>query len=55
MPINGLQTANQNETFQPESWVIEFAFTLFSQAFEDRHFRKSEGPLLALSRIADQP
>ena len=37
-PSNGLETANQKETFQSE--VVEFIFTLFSQAFEDRHFRK---------------
>jgi hypothetical protein len=35
-PSNGLETANQKETFQSE--VVEFIFTLFSQAFEDRHF-----------------
>ena len=37
-PSNGLETANQKETFQSE--VVEFIFTLFSQAFEDRHFTK---------------
>jgi hypothetical protein len=37
-PSNGLDTANQKETFQSE--VVEFIFTLFSQAFEDRHFTK---------------
>ena len=41
-PSNGLDTANQKETFQPEFSVVEFAFTLFSQAFEDRHFKKRE-------------
>ena len=41
-PSNGLETANQKETFQPESWAIAFVFTLFSQAFEDRHFTKHE-------------
>src|SRR5215471_1031922 len=35
IPINGLETANQKETFQPASAVIEFVFTLFSQAFDD--------------------
>jgi hypothetical protein len=34
--------ANQKETSQPDSWAITFVFTLFSQAFEDRHFRKRE-------------
>src|SRR5438477_6093639 len=37
-PSNGLETANQKETFQSE--VVEFIFTLFSQAFEDGHFTK---------------
>src|SRR5437763_11976259 len=39
-PSNGLETANQKETFQSE--VVEFIFTLFSQAFEDGHFTKRE-------------
>jgi hypothetical protein len=39
-PSNGLETANQKETFQSE--VVEFVFTLFSQAFEDGHFTKRE-------------
>ena len=25
-PSNGLETANQKETFQPESWAVEFVF-----------------------------
>jgi hypothetical protein len=37
-PINGLDTANQNETRQPDPWAIAFVFMPFSQAFEDRHF-----------------
>jgi hypothetical protein len=41
-PINGLETANQKETRQPESWTIAFVFMLFSQAFEDRRFTKCE-------------
>lgn len=41
-PINGLVTANQNETSQPVSWAVECVFTLFSQAPFDRHFRKCE-------------
>ena len=40
-PSNGLKMANQNETFQPDSGVIEFAFILFSQAFEDRNFTRA--------------
>ena len=28
-PSNGLETANQKETFQPESWAIAFVFMLF--------------------------
>jgi hypothetical protein len=39
-PSNGLQIANQKETFQSE--VVEFIFTLFSQAFEDGHFTECE-------------
>jgi hypothetical protein len=42
-PRNGLETANQKETSQPEPSEVEFVFTLFSQAFEDRYFRKSSG------------
>jgi len=42
MPIKGLSTANQKETFQRESLVLGVLFMLFSQAFEDRHFRKRE-------------
>jgi hypothetical protein len=41
-PSNGLETANQNETFQPEPWALGFVFTLFSQASEDRHFTERE-------------
>jgi hypothetical protein len=41
-PSNGLVSANQKETFQPDSWVIELVFTLFSQAFEDRDFTMRE-------------
>ena len=33
---------NQKETSQPESSAIAFIFTLFSQAFEDRHFTERE-------------
>jgi len=41
-PSNGLEMANQKETFQSEPWALGFVFTLFSQAFEDLHFRKVE-------------
>jgi hypothetical protein len=41
-PSNGLETANQKETFQPESCAIRFVFTLFYQAFEQGHFTKCE-------------
>jgi len=37
-PSNGLEMANQKQTFQPESVAVEFVFTLFSQAFEERNF-----------------
>jgi len=50
-PSNGLETANQKETFQSE--VVEFIFTLFSQAFEDGHFRKSEIFLCPVSKGKD--
>ena len=42
IPSNGLETANQKETFQPASRLIEFVFTLFSQAFDDWHFTERE-------------
>jgi len=45
-PINGLETANQKETRQPESWAIAFVFMLFSQASEGRHFRECESNAL---------
>jgi len=41
-PTNGLEMANQKEKSQPGSWAIAFVFTLFSQAFEDRHLTKHE-------------
>jgi hypothetical protein len=41
-PSNGLEMANQKQTSQPESSAIAFIFTLFSQAFEDRHFTERE-------------
>jgi len=50
-PSNGLETANQKETFQS---AVEFVFTLFSQAFEDRHFTKREisfGTLMSVRAI----
>jgi len=53
-PNNGLETANQKETFHPESWAIEFVFMLLSQAFEDRHFTKREisfGTLMSIRAI----
>jgi hypothetical protein len=28
-PSNGLERANQNETFQPEPWALGFVFILF--------------------------
>jgi hypothetical protein len=37
-PSNGLEMANQKETRHPDSSAVGFVFTLFSQAFEDRHF-----------------
>jgi hypothetical protein len=52
-PSNGLDTANQKETSQPESFAVLIVFTLFSQAFEDRHFRKSEIFLSPVSKGKD--
>jgi len=40
-PSNGLETANQKEKSQPESWAIGFVFMELSKAFEDRHFTKT--------------
>jgi hypothetical protein len=52
-PSNGLERANQNETFQPEPWALGFVFILFSQAFEDRHLKKSEIFLSLVSKGKD--
>ena len=41
-PIKGLSTANQKETFQPESLALGFLFMLFSQADKHRYFTKRE-------------
>jgi hypothetical protein len=40
--INGQRTTNQKEMFQSEFLGVGFLFMSFSQAFEDRHFRKFE-------------
>src|SRR5262249_51049708 len=40
--INGLSTANQKAMFQSEFSGVGLLFMLFSQASEDRHFRKCE-------------
>jgi hypothetical protein len=42
IPSNGLETANQKEIFQPESWAMAFVFMLFSQVFEGRDFTERE-------------
>jgi hypothetical protein len=42
IPSNGLERANQKETSQPEPFAVLLVFTLFSQAFEDRHFTEHE-------------
>jgi hypothetical protein len=47
-PSNGLDTANQKEASQPESWAVRFVFTLLSQASEDRHFKILRVPAPAL-------
>jgi hypothetical protein len=40
--INGQSTTNQKEIFQSEFLRAAFLFIPLSQAFEDRHFKKSE-------------
>jgi hypothetical protein len=50
-PSNGLDTANQKETSQPESWALGFVFMLFSQAFEDRHFTEREISFETLNEV----
>jgi hypothetical protein len=37
--------------FQPESCAIRFVFTLFSQAFEDRHFTEREISFETLNEV----
>src|SRR5882724_1882918 len=46
--INGHSTTNQKEILQSEFLGVGFLFMHFSQAFEDRHFRKFEIFLLML-------
>lgn len=41
-PSNGLDTATQKKTSQPESLAVLFVFTLCSQAFEQRNFANGE-------------
>ena len=48
-PSNGLETANQKETFQSE--VVEFIFTLFSKALEDGHFTEREISFETLNEV----
>jgi hypothetical protein len=52
-PSNGLDTANQKETAQPESLVVAFVFTLSPQAFEDRHFTKREISFETLTKLGE--
>jgi hypothetical protein len=40
--ISGHRTTSQKEIFQSEFLRVGFLFMHFSQAFEDRHFRKRE-------------
>jgi len=40
--ISGHRTTTQKEIFQSEFLGVRFLFMHFSQAFEDRHFRKCE-------------
>src|SRR6266496_6208349 len=46
--INGHSTTNQKEILQSEFLGVGFLFMHFSQAFEDRYFRKFEIFLLML-------
>jgi hypothetical protein len=46
--INGHSTTNQKEILQSEFLGVGFLFMHFSQAFEDRHFRKFRIFLLML-------
>ena len=50
-PSNGLETANQKETRQPDSLAVGFVFTLFSQAFEDRYFTEREISFRTLNEL----
>jgi hypothetical protein len=52
-PSNGLETANQKETSQPESFAVLFVFTLFSQAFEDGHFTEREISFETLTKLGE--
>ena len=49
--INGHSTANQKEIFRSDFSEMGFLFMPLSQAFEDRHFKKSEIYLLMLQGI----
>jgi hypothetical protein len=51
-PINGLETANQKETRQPESWAIAFVFMLFFSSSPTSIFHKRRNFFLyALSGV----
>jgi hypothetical protein len=54
-PSNGLETANQKETSQPESFAVLFVFTLFSQAFEGGDFTEREISSARLERSSHDP
>jgi hypothetical protein len=41
-PINGLETANHKEMFQPGAWEVEFVFTLFFSSVRRSIFQKSD-------------
>jgi hypothetical protein len=40
-PSNGLERANQNETFQPEPWALGFVFILFFSSVRRSTFHKT--------------
>jgi len=47
-PSSGLEMANQKEMFHS---AVRFIFTLFSQAFEDRHFTERETSFGTLNEV----
>jgi hypothetical protein len=40
-PSNGLERANQNDTFQPEPWALGFVFILFFSSVRRSTFHRT--------------